>query len=163
MTVTRYDELMALLNGHHAKYRQLFHAPEGRTELVSAMRGHPVAHAAKCMIVMVKVGKKTTRYVLAVIPGDAKVDLNRIKNLMGGTYVSFASPEIAEELAGSAVGTVLPFSFDNRLTLIVDPALFTVPELFFNAGRLDCSVALDTEDYRRLASPRLESIMMLTT
>jgi Ala-tRNA(Pro) deacylase len=158
MTIARYDELIALLDGHAAAYRLLEHAPEGRTDVVSAMRGHPVAHAAKCMIVMVKVGKKLTRYVLAVVPGDTKVDLNRIKSLMGGTYASFASPDVAEELAGSAVGTVLPFSFDGRLELIVDPALLKVPELFFNAGRLDRSLALKTEDYRRVASPRLESI-----
>jgi hypothetical protein len=75
------------------------------------------------MIVMVKVGKKRTVYVLAVIPGNARVDLEAIKQLFGGTYVSFASSNIAEELAGSMVGTVLPFAFDERLVLIADPAL----------------------------------------
>ena len=156
--MSRYDELIALLDRHQAAYRVLTHESEGRTEIVSAMRGNPIDHAAKCMIVMVKVGKKTTRYVLAVVPGGAKVDLEQVKKILGGTYASFASPDIAEELAGSAVGTVLPFTFDERLALIVDPSLLTAPELFFNAGRLDRSVALKTEDYRRVAAPRLEPI-----
>ncbi len=59
-TESRYDELIALLDRHHAAYRVLTHAPEGRTDIVSAMRGHPIDHAAKYMVVMVKVGKKTT-------------------------------------------------------------------------------------------------------
>ena len=156
--MSRYDELIALLDRHQAAYRVLTHESEGRTEIVSAMRGNPIDHAAKCMIVMVKVGKKTTRFVLAVVPGGAKVDLEQVKKILGGTYASFASPDIAAELAGSAVGTVLPFTFDERLALIVDPSLLAAPELFFNAGRLDRSVALKTEDYRRVAAPRLEPI-----
>jgi Ala-tRNA(Pro) deacylase len=158
MTTSRYDELIALLDRHRANYRVLTHEPEGRTEIVSAMRGNPIDQAAKCIIVMVKVGKKTTRYVLAVVPGGAKVDLEQIKRLLRGTYASFASPNIAEELAGSVVGTVLPFAFDERLSLIVDPALLTAPELYFNAGCLDRSVALNTEDYKRVADPRVEPI-----
>lgn len=158
MSAGRYDALIELLERHHASYRVLEHAPEGRTDVVSSMRGHPVEQAAKCMVVMVKRGKKLTTYVLAVVPGNAKVDLAAIKILMGATYIAFASPDIAEELAGSVVGTVLPFSFDDRLQLIVDPALFRAPELYFNAGRLDRSLALKTEDYQRIASPRLEAI-----
>ena len=33
-----YTRLIALLNQHGAQYRLIDHAPEGRTELVSAMR-----------------------------------------------------------------------------------------------------------------------------
>jgi Ala-tRNA(Pro) deacylase len=53
---------------------------------------------------------------------------------------------------------VLPFSFHPDLELVVDPALLQVPELFFNAGRLDRSMALVTEDYLRVARPRVEPI-----
>ncbi|TMR08502.1 YbaK/prolyl-tRNA synthetase associated domain-containing protein [Nonomuraea zeae] len=141
-----------------ARYRLIEHAPEGRTDEVSALRGHDPAQAAKCLIVMVKVGKKQTRHVLAVVPGDARLDLQAVKALLEGTYVAFAAKEKAEELAGSVSGTVLPFSYDPRLELVADPSLLDQPELYFNAGRLDRSVALATEDYVRLAEPRLAAI-----
>ena len=57
------------------------------------------------------------------------------------------------------VGTVLPVSYHPDLELIVDPKLLTFPELYFNAGRLDRSMALTTEDYVRVAKPRVEAIM----
>lgn len=155
---SRYEQLVETLNRANATYRVIDHAPEGRTEIVSPLRGHPTEQAAKCMIVMVKLGKKRTTYVLAVVPGTAKVDLDAIKQLFGGTYVSFASSNIAEELAGSMVGTVLPFAFDERLVLIADPALMQSPKLYFNAARLDRSVELDTGDYARIARPRIERI-----
>ncbi len=150
-----YQRLITLLDGGGARYRVIEHEPEGRTEVVSAYRGHPVEYAAKCLVVMVKIGKRASKYFLAVVSGDARVDLQALKRLAGGTYVAFASTDKAEALAGSVSGTILPFSFHPDLELIVDPGLLTHPEIFFNAGRLDRSLALDTRDYRRLAGPRI--------
>ncbi|KAB2350407.1 YbaK/prolyl-tRNA synthetase associated domain-containing protein [Actinomadura rudentiformis] len=157
-TAGLYERLIADLEAAGARYRLIDHPPEGRTEVVSALRGHDVAQAAKCLITMVKIGKKQTRYALAVVPGDARLDLQAVKDLLAGTYVTFASREKAEELAGSVSGTVLPFSYHPQLEVIADPALQQVPELFFNAARLDRSIALATDDYLRLAAPRLAPI-----
>lgn len=153
-----YEHLIALLDANGATYRLIDHAPEGRTEFVSPLRGNKLSQAAKCLILMVKVGKKVTRYVLAVVPGDAKVNVQAVKALLEGTYASFASQDSAERLAGSVTGTILPFSFHPDLELIVDPALLENEEIFFNAARLDRSMALKTSDYRALAKPRLGHI-----
>ena len=153
-----YERLVALLDENGATYRLIDHAPEGRTEIVSPMRGNELKQAAKCMVVMVKIGKKVTKYVLAVVPGDTRVDLNAVKALFNGTYVSFASAEIAERLARSVSGTILPFSFSPDLELIVDPALVESSEIYFNAARLDRSIALQTADYIRISNPRFEPL-----
>lgn len=153
-----YTKLITFLDQHDARYRLIDHPPEGRTEIVSPMRGNALSQAAKCIVLMVKIGKKLTKYVLAVISGDARVDLNAIKTLMGGTYISFASSDIAERLAGSVAGTILPFSFNPDLELIVDPTLLHNDELYFNAARLDRSMVLKTKDYLALAKPRIEKI-----
>ncbi len=158
MSNATYTKFIEFLDQHKAQYRLIDHEPEGRTEIVSPMRGNKVSQAAKCIVIMVKVGKKITKYVLAVVPGDAKVNLNAVKALFNGTYISFATPEIAENLAGSVSGTILPFSFNPELELIVDPKLLKNEELFFNAARLDRSMALKTSDYTELAKPRLENI-----
>ena len=153
-----YTRLIALLDRHRAQYRLIDHAPEGRTEIVSPLRGNALRQAAKCIVLMVKLGKKVTTYVLGVVPGDCRVDLNAVKTLLNGTYVSFASADIAERLAGSVAGTVLPFAFNPELELIVDPSLLENDELYFNAARLDRSLVIKTSDYVALAQPRLERI-----
>jgi Ala-tRNA(Pro) deacylase len=150
-----YTRLIALLDQQGIAYRLIDHAPEGRTELVSSMRGNTLSQAAKCIILMVKLGKKVTRYVLAVVPGNARVDIQMVKTLMRGTYVAFASSEIAEQLAGSVSGTILPFSFNPALEMIVDPSLLENDEIYFNAARLDRSMVLKTSDYVTVAKPRL--------
>jgi Ala-tRNA(Pro) deacylase len=153
-----YSHLLNLLSAHKISYRLIDHPPEGQTEIVSQMRGHSLKEAAKCIVIMVKVGRKETRYVLGVVPGDARVNLDSVKKLFRGTYVAFASPQIAESLAGSGTGSILPFSFHDRLELIVDPSLLHNRELYFNMGRLDRSIALTTKDYLALANPRVETI-----
>ena len=64
----------------------------------------------------------------------------------------------AERLAGCSAGTILPFAMNPQLELIADPSLGDVDQLFFNAARLDRSVALNTEDFLAIAKPRIEHI-----
>ena len=153
-----YARLIAFLDRHEVPYRLIEHAAEGRTELVSPMRGNALSQAAKCIVLMVKMGKKISRYILAVVPGNMMVDFQSVRELLGSTYVAFASPEIAERLAGSVAGTILPFSFNEELELVVDPSLLENNEMYFNAARLDRSMVLSTRDYVAVAKPRLGRI-----
>jgi Ala-tRNA(Pro) deacylase len=45
------------------------------------------------------------------------------------------------------------------LHLVADPGLLEHDEIFFNAARLDRSLALATKDYLRLADPQVERIV----
>lgn len=159
MSNPTYDKLIQLLDENKADYRLIDHAEEWRTELVSKMRGNELKQAANCIILMVKISKKEKQYVLAVYPAHVKLDLDAVKDLFWGKYVSFADKDKAEALAGSVLGTVLPFPFHDDLALVVDKQLLDNDELFFNAARLDQSVALKASDYKRIADPRLENIV----
>jgi Ala-tRNA(Pro) deacylase len=153
-----YARLLALLDQHEARYRVIDHVDEGRTEAVSVLRGHPTSQAAKCVVLIAKQGKKTTRFILAVIPGDMRVAFDEVKRVLEATYVGFADARVAERLAGSVSGTILPFAFDPTLELIADPAIMEHAEIYFNAARLDRSLALDTTDYAAIAKPRVAPI-----
>ncbi|MFJ2749493.1 YbaK/EbsC family protein [Streptomyces sp. NPDC087297] len=153
-----YQRLIDLLDSARARYRLIDHAAEGRTDLASILRGHPLDQAAKCIIVRVSITKRVGKYVLAVVPGDRQVDLAAVAALFGGGRTAFATPEIAERLAGSVCGTVMPLSFHPDLHLVVDESLILTEELYFNAARLDRSVALSTPDYLAIAQPQLAAI-----
>ena len=105
------------------------------------------------MVAMVKVDKKRRRHVLAVVPGDRRVSLDAVKALFAGRYAGMADAEAAERLSGCATGTILPFTWSDELALVVDPALYDHATVYFNAGRLDRSVALASADHRRIAAP----------
>src|SRR5438128_11482 len=61
---------------------------------------------------------------------QARVDTGKVKELYNGTYAGFAASDVAERLAGSVAGTVLPFAFHPDLTLIADPSITKHDELF---------------------------------
>jgi Ala-tRNA(Pro) deacylase len=150
--------LLALLRRHEARHRLIPHPPEGRTGLVSALRGHPLEQAAKCIVVRVKISRNAARYVLAVVPGDRRVALDGVRDLWAGRRAAFADRATAERLTGCVSGSIVPFTFDPDLELVVDPALLEHEEIFFNAADLSLSVALDVRDYVRIARPRAELI-----
>ncbi|MPY48684.1 YbaK/EbsC family protein [Streptomyces acidicola] len=153
-----YQHLIGLLDACAVDYRLIDHAPEGSTESVSALRGHPATEAAKCIVLRVKLDRKTTRHVLAVVPGDRRVDLDAVRELFSARYVGFSDAATAERLARAVPGTVLPFSFDPDLELVADPEVVAQPRLYFNAARLDRSLTLSGSDYARVAKPRVERI-----
>ncbi|GAA2935848.1 YbaK/EbsC family protein [Streptomyces mexicanus] len=146
--------LLSLLDDAGVPYRLIGHAPEGRTDLASALRGHPLRQAAKCLVVRVGTGRRSRRYVLAVVPGARRVDMRRVRELYGGTDAAFAAREVAERLSGCVSGCVVPFTFHPDLDLVVDPGLLRHDDIYFNAARLDLSIALPVPAYVALARPR---------
>ena len=67
-------------------------------------------------------------------------------------------PETAQALTGCVMGAVPPFSLNPELTIVVEEDLLANATLFFNAGRLDRSMELDTQDWLAVARPRVARI-----
>jgi Ala-tRNA(Pro) deacylase len=56
------------------------------------------------------------------------------------------------------MGAVPPFALNPVLSIVVEEDLLANATLFFNAGRLDRSMELDTKDWLAVAKPRVASI-----
>jgi Ala-tRNA(Pro) deacylase len=153
-----FRRLTELFESDAVSYRLIPHPPEGRTDAASQLRGHPLKQAAKSLVVRVATGKRARRYVLAVVSGDRRADLNALANCYGARDASFAVREVAERLAGSVSGSIAPFVFSPELDLIADVGLIRNDEIYFNAGRLDLSVALSIPDYLVLGRPVIAPI-----
>lgn len=153
-----HANLRALLDANGATYRVIEHEPEGRTELIARIRGNRPEQAIKSMVLQVRFGKKENRYYLANLPGDCRVDLEAVKVLCHATSAAFAVREKAEQLTGCVIGSIPPFSFNDQLLSLADPRISENEEVVFNAGRLDRSIFMKSEDYLRIAQPRLEKI-----
>jgi Ala-tRNA(Pro) deacylase len=153
-----FDRLVALLSDAKAKFRVIEHEPEGRSEKISVIRGNRPEQAAKAMVLDVRGGGGGRRSVLAILPGNRKLDFNAVASLYEARKCGFASPESAEALTGCVMGAVPPFSLNPALSVVVDEDLLANATLFFNAGRLDRSMELDTQDWLTVARPRVARI-----
>ena len=152
-----FDRLVALLDARAASYRVLMHDAEGQSARVAEIRGTEPGQGAKAMLCSLK--GQAEPYALVVLPGDQKLDMKKVGAALGGKKAELVKAETAMELTGCRIGAIPPFVFDERIQLIVDPALTTgYAEIAFNAGRLDASMVLDTQDYLAIAMPRLLDI-----
>ena len=158
MAADVFDRLVALLNEAKARFRVIEHEPEGRSEAISVIRGNRPDQAAKAMVLDVRGGGGGKRHVLAILPGNRKLDFGAVATLFEARKCGFASPDTAQALTGCVMGSVPPFSLDPALAIVVDQDLLANDTLFFNAGRLDRSMELDTRDWMAIAKPRIARI-----
>ncbi len=153
-----HERLCELLDREGARYRLVEHTPEGRTEFIAKIRGNRPDQAIKSIVVQVRLRKKENTYCLANVPGDCRVDLDAIRAHYEATSVGIAGRDKAETLTGCVIGAIPPFSFDDRLTVLADPRIGENPEVVFNAGRLDRSIWMPSDDYLRIAKPKVVTI-----
>jgi Ala-tRNA(Pro) deacylase len=153
-----FDRLVAILNDAKAKFRVIEHEAEGRSENISAIRGNRPEQAAKAMVLDLRGGGGGRRHVLAILPGNRKLDFAAVAQLFEARKCGFASPETAQELTGCLMGAVPPFALNPGLAIVVDEDLLANDTLFFNAGRLDRSMELDARDWLAVAQPRVGRI-----
>lgn len=155
MSLETQQKLTALLDVNHARYRVVEHASAGKSEEVAKMRGTELGQGAKALVCKVK-GNGVKQTVLAILPADKQADLSQIAAHFGGTRASLASPAEVAELTDCVFGAIPPFSFHPDLQLVADPSLLNrYAELAFNAGTLEASMILNTEDYARIVQPVL--------
>lgn len=153
--ITAHQRLITLLSQEGATYRVLSHEAVGKCEAVSEIRGTALGQGAKALVCKVK-GNGVNQHVLAILSADQQADLAQLANHLGGLRASLASPAEVDALTGCVFGAIPPFSFHLNLKLVADPLLFErFNEIAFNAGVLEKSVIMNTDDYLRIAQPEL--------
>ncbi|MGS2873501.1 YbaK/prolyl-tRNA synthetase associated domain-containing protein [Enterobacter huaxiensis] len=150
-----HNKLMTLLTEQGARFRVMEHEAVGKCEAVSELRGTALGQGAKALVCKVK-GNGVKKLILAILAADRQADLSQLANHFGGLKASLASPAEVDTFTACVFGAIPPFSFHPDLTLVADPLLFErYDEIAFNAGLLEKSVVMDTQDYLRIARPEL--------
>ena len=145
-----HNKLITLLTEQGARFRVMEHEAVGKCEAVSEIRGTELGQGAKALVCKVK-GNGVKKHVLAILAADQQADLSRLASHFGGLKASLASPAEVDALTACVFGAIPPFSFHPDLTLVFE----RFDEIAFNAGLLEKSVIMDTQDYLRIARPEL--------
>jgi len=155
MSSTVFDQLCGLLDSHSARFRLVTHPSAGRSEEVAPLLGTPLGQGAKALVCHLK-KPQSKAYVLAVLAADLQADLNKLAAALGYNKASLASPAEVMTLTGCVPGSIPPFSFHPQLKLVLDPQIIErFDEIAFNAGSLECSIILNTQDYLTITRPEM--------
>lgn len=147
--------LTRLLDAEGVEYELIPHAHTERASDEAEALGLPPDSVAKTLVVTVPDG-----YVRAVVPAAERLDLHKIRELVGAgsKKVHLASEaDLGRDFPEFELGAVPPVG-GRRDPVLMDGRLSELSELVFEAGTHDESVRLRLDALRRLADVRVVDI-----
>jgi Ala-tRNA(Pro) deacylase len=117
----------------------------------TAASAHVPGHAFAKSVVVVS----DSQSVLLALPAPHLVDMNRLGELLGAHLRLAEEDEFRDLFPGCEVGAIPPFAPEPDVELYVDQGLLAEREIAFKVGSHGQIARLQSEDYFRLASPRV--------
>lgn len=145
-----FDEITTLLRSHSIKYTEINHEPVYTSDQAASVRGMDLHAGAKSLLL--KAGKE---FILAVLPGDNRLDTKKLKQILGVKDIRFATPTEVEEIMGCSIGACYPFGSVAKVKMIVDPTLGENEIISFNPGVHNKSIKMSWKDYLEVTNPML--------
>lgn len=140
--------LRDLLERHGVTYTVVPHLPAFTAQETAHQLHIPGREIAK--VVVVRHGGTLS---LAVLPAQARVDLDRLGAALRDPVELASETEIAAAFPDCELGAMPPFGSLYGLKTYVDESLTRDRQIAFNAGSHSEAVRMSFEDYRRLAAP----------
>jgi Cys-tRNA(Pro)/Cys-tRNA(Cys) deacylase len=92
------------------------------------------------------------RFVVAIVPVSAELDLKALAAAAGGRRAAMADPSDAERITGQVRGGISPLGQRRRLPTLVDAGAMAWPTVYVSAGRRGLQVELSPGDLVSLTS-----------
>lgn len=149
------EEILSLLSREHVWHERFEHAPVRTSEEAARVRpDYTLDQGAKALIV--RLGKAEKRFAMLVLPGNRRFDAAKARRALAAADIRFAREEEVGEITGGVLpGGVPPFGNLFGIAVYADASLFGNERIIFNAGDRRVSVAMKSEDYRRLVAPQV--------
>ena len=153
-------QITDLLTNNNCWYETFEHKPVTTSEeAVKVRTGYTLHQGAKALIIRIKKSETDKKFVMLVIPADLKFDGKKVKEVFSAKDIRFATQEEISQLTnGVQIGGVPPFGNLFNFEVVADPKLFENEKIIFNAGDRRFSVAIKSEDYKKLVNPRIIKI-----
>src|SRR5206468_11699943 len=110
-------------------------------------------HHAK--VVMIKSGEQ---HLMAVLPADHQIDLNKLKKAVGKAVLLDTEKEFKSLFPDCAIGAMPPFGNLYGVPTYVDKSLAEEDYIVFEAGTHTEAIKVSYRDYEKIVKPRVEDL-----
>ena len=145
------NNIIRILNEAGVEYKLIQHEHIVTSQDACRVRGNDLSECTKSLLFRTKEGK----LLLAVCPGNKRVDTDRITELEGTKRIRLASPEEVEKQAGCTVGSVGPFGLKRKFDTYMDRDVLKNEYCFFSIGTHTDSIKMRTQDLVEIVQPVL--------
>jgi Ala-tRNA(Pro) deacylase len=146
--LTTFNNILHLLDENGYEYQVLEHGHVHTSEEAAKVRGTKLEEAAKALVLKDRTHDKL---FMCVVSGHRKLDLRKIKALLGSKDVSLAYPDDVLAATGCKIGTVPPFPSLFGLDGYCDDGVFGREHVVFSAASHYRSVRMKAEEWKRVA------------
>lgn len=94
-------------------------------------------------------GKQPSGEIMAVIPGDAELDLKQAAKLCGAKRAQLVPLKEVQPLTGYIRGGVTALAAKKRFAVLLDASALEHPEIAVSAGMRGLQLILRPQDYQR--------------
>jgi Ala-tRNA(Pro) deacylase len=144
------ERLAVFLDHHDAAYDIFPHLQEFTSQRVAATMRVRAHDLAKVVIVC----DDRADFAMAVLPGDCRLELDRLSTASGRTGLTLASEEeMARLFPDCGVGAMPPFGHLYEIPVYLDGCFRTAAEIFFQGGNHRETIRMGYDEYERLAAP----------
>ena len=146
-----HTRILALLEGSGIPFDHFEHEHVHTSYEAARTRGTNIEDAAKALVFEAGSGK----LVECVVSGHRRVDVRKLKAVLGEKNIALANPERVLQVTGCTVGSVPPFGnlFSPQLPMYVDQEVLTREHIVFSAGSHYHSIRMRPEDWAKLVKP----------
>jgi Ala-tRNA(Pro) deacylase len=153
MSMTIYEQITKFLKSNLVPFEELNHEAVYTSEEAARVRGLEQSSGAKSLLL-----KADQDFVLAVLPGDQKLDTKKFKNILGIKNLRFATPDEVKEIMHCEIGACYPFGNLIDIKMVVDKTLENSEFIAFNPGLHNKSIKLRWKDYQEAVNPEIVQI-----
>ncbi len=155
------NKIKSLIEQSGMWFEYLEHEPVRTSEEAARIRPkeYTLSQGAKALIVRIREYGGNKYFAMFIVPGDRKFNYQKTKELFEAKDIRFATKEeVTEVTDGIKVGGVPPFGNLFGLKVFADQKVFDNKRIIFNAGDKRVSIAISTEDYKKLVDPQVVDI-----
>jgi Ala-tRNA(Pro) deacylase len=140
------------LDSQHVAYQSCRHAPAYTAQGIAQAQHLSGKKLAK--VVMVNTGDN--KLVMAVVPANCRVDLDRLGRLMDTDAIRLATEEEFKGVFPECeLGAMPPLGNIYHMDVWVDDSLKSYPDICFNAGTHAEIIQMAFPDFVRLVQPKM--------
>ncbi len=155
MSIPRH--ISEFLDSEHVWYQHFTHTLAYTAQGIAHAQHTSGKHLAKVVMVMAD-----DNLIMAVIPGNHRVDLQRLSEILNADSIRLATEdEFKSSFPDCELGAMPPFGNLYRLDVWVDSSLKSHQHILFNAGTHAETIQMCFADFDRLVQPGVGSFSAL--
>jgi len=148
-----YKKIIDLLNDVKVPFSVLEHDSMYTSQQEEELTGLEVGQGIKSILL-----KNKDDFLLALLPGDRRIDTKKVKTILSTKNLRFATPEEVEKIMFCSIGACYPFGSLIGLKTIMDPSLSENRVIAFNPGVHNKSIIMEYSDFYKIDTPEIRDI-----